>query len=170
MVKASRLLDLWKKWGALVAFVLSLVAIYQTWQSLREARAANDLTREAFAKGERPWFSVTGLSFEHIDAQRYRFVSAIRHYSGGPALDISFAIGMNGQTSDFYEAASALLPSDSVQIRSQLVTGPSPRSQDTVHWHFRFKDATGRSYALEQTFQLQSAGLKLLAYSPKVLP
>ena len=107
---------------------------------------------------------------DQLDAQRYRFVSAIRHYSGGPALDISFAIGMNGQTSDFYEAASALLPSDSVQIRSQLVTGPSPRSQDTVHWHFRFKDATGRSYALEQTFQLQSAGLKLLAYSPKVLP
>lgn len=166
MSRKRQLLHLWSKWGALVAFVVSLVAVHQTSQSLNEARDANALTRESLTRSERPWFAVTALRVESLDASSYRFVAAIKHYSGGPALEVSYAIGINKHSSEFYGAASALLPSDSLRVVSQTVIGPKLQHEDTVRWQFRFSDATGRRYTLHQTFQLQPIGLKQLAYLP----
>jgi hypothetical protein len=155
----------WESWSPEIAIAISLVAVLQTCVSVRHASTANNLTKQALAAGERPWFELTAIRTEDLTSNSYRFVGTLKHFSGGPALDMSFRIGINQYTSSVFHLA-ALLPNDQVTLLSHIVHGPHPTPQDDVHYYFRFKDSSGLPYHLEQVVQLRSNGLKQVSYIP----
>lgn len=144
--------------SALIALMSLVVAVYLSHRS-------NRLSEEAILKNEWPWFAVTMLNVDYIDEQSYRIIGDLRHYSGGAALNVRFAIGINSEFSEQHEDNPAILPGDELKIASHKITGPKLKVGDRVSWRFSFNDVSGRCYESMQELLIRPAGgVRVLRY------
>lgn len=137
----------WSLVTAVVAVIVSIAALIQSHRyKVLEAR---------------PWFAVQAMRHE-VGTDNYRLIAVVKHVSGGIALDVRFSISISDSASSPTTDAPAILPGDTLEIRSHLITGPQLTNADRIKWTFSFEDQFRNKYGIEQVMNLAN---KQLAYS-----
>ena len=147
--------NLWNLVSAVASALASTLAVVVAVFALRQAQRHKVAER-------RPWFALDGMVL--ID-NGSRLLATVKHVSGGIALDVRFAIAINGVKSTETAESPALLPGDKASVRSHVIQGHVPANA-RVGWFFSFSDEFGNRFAIAEEWLL---GGKQTSYSSKEL-
>lgn len=150
--------------GALLPVAAICISIFSLIQSCQ----STELAKEAMWLNEWPWFAINDMAIEPRDENSFRIVGALKHYSGGPAINVRFSINVRGKSSELHTDTPALMPGDDVKIKSPAVNLPTLKLGDEVEWHFTYNDVSGRCYESLQVLMFRADGeIKSVNYENK---
>lgn len=154
----SAIIARWQKpiepefWISCFAGLISLFALWQT---------RNHKVIEL-----RPWISLHKMNTQREKDNSSTIVGVVRHFGGGPALNIRFSTSFDGKSNGWSERTHALFPSLELTVQESNKGRKDVSDGDKVEWYFEFEDVHGRKYQLKQVVSMYRDNLQQHVYAP----